>query len=74
MTEEELAREEELAESIKYHAARFVWVNKNQRTPRRIPWPVWFEKKFGEPFNEFVQRKSQEKRECQPEPPQAELL
>jgi len=74
MTDEELAREEELAESIKYHAARFVWRNKNRHTPKRIPWPVWFEKKFGEPFSEFVERKSQEKKLHQSESPQAELL
>ncbi len=74
MTDEELAREDELAESIKYHAARFVWRNQNRHTPRRIPWPVWFEKKFGEPFSEFVERKSQEKKLRQSESPQAELL
>ncbi len=44
MTDEELAREEELAEAIKYHAARFVWRNRDGRTVRRIPWPDWFEK------------------------------
>ena len=74
MTDEELARDEELAESIKYHAARFVWRNRDGRTVRRVPWPQWFEKKFGEPFSEFVERKSQEKKLRQSESPQAELL
>ncbi len=74
MTDEELAREEELAESIKYHAARFVWRNRDGRTVRRVPWPQWFEKKFGESFSEFVKRKSQEKKLRQSESPQAELL
>ena len=74
MTDEELAREEELAEAIKYHAARFVWRNRDGRTVRRIPWPDWFEKKFGEPFSEFVERKSREKKLRQSESPQAELL
>ena len=74
MTDQEIAREEELAESIKYHAARFVWRNKDRYTPKRIPWPVWFEKKFGESFSEFVKRKSQEKQARQSESPQAELL
>ena len=74
MTDEELAREEELAESIKYHAARFVWRNRDGRTVRRVPWPQWFEKKFGESFSEFVKRKSQEKKLRQSESPQSELL
>jgi hypothetical protein len=59
---EDREREERLAEDIKYYAARHVWRNRDGRTTRQVPWPVWFRKKFGEDFNEYVQRKMAEKK------------
>jgi len=59
---EDREREERWAEDIKYHAARHVWRNRDGRTTRQVPWPVWFRKKFGEDFNEYVQRKMAEKK------------
>ena len=63
MTPEELAREQEWADNIKYHAARYVWLKRRQRTSDgRMSWAQWFEKKFGEPLNDYAKRMAEKKR------------
>lgn len=57
MTPEEQAREQEWADDIKYYAARHVWLKRRQRTSDgKMSWAQWFEKKFGEPLDDYAKR------------------
>tara|TARA_R110002167_G_scaffold155469_1_gene349929 strand:- start:644 stop:826 length:183 start_codon:yes stop_codon:yes gene_type:complete len=48
-------------ESKKYHAARYAWSKKNQRTPKGMRWDAWFAKMFGEDLYVYADRKAKKK-------------
>ena len=65
MTYEQHAQENQWADQIKYHAARAIWHKRRATVPSgKYSWAIWFEKKYGEPYLEYVERiKKQKKRE-----------
>ena len=57
-----ISTEDELQEQKKYHAARFVWKRRRNRTPnKQVMWQAWFEKMFGENLDDYAKRKAKEK-------------
>ena len=37
-----------------YCAAKYAHDHRREKTPRGIPWPVWFERKFGQNLFEYA--------------------
>ena len=56
MSSQEIKREDDWASELKYHAARYAYRRKYLCTPKGVPWPIWFEQKFGESLSEFERR------------------
>ena len=54
--------EREWKEQIKYHAARAIWHKRRATVPSgKYSWAIWFEKKYGEPYLEYVERMKKQK-------------
>lgn len=52
---------DDLAEQIKYHAARAIWRKRDAYTPgKNITWRAWFKRRFGEDLNDYARRKARE--------------
>jgi len=52
----------DLQESLKYHAARSIWLKRESYTPSQtVTWRAWFRKRFGEDLNDYARRKARER-------------
>ncbi len=59
-----IEQEQKWAEEIKYYAARSIWHKRTKKAPIGPgTWGVWFERKFGEPYMEYVERMKRQKAE-----------
>ena len=57
-------QEEAWAEQLKYHCARRIWFQRNEKTPSgKSTWADGFSKKFGEPYHEYAERMRKKKLE-----------
>ena len=52
-----IEQEREWAEEIKLTSARMAWRKRRQPVPSgRYSWAIWWEKKYGEPLNDYAVR------------------